>query len=54
MTCVPFCYYAYDQTFVPGLGPIKPAGVFAPFALQIAVSAVNFISTYIVQSITCN
>ena len=47
MCAILFCYYAYDQTCVPVLGPINPAGFFAPFAIQINVSTANVISIYI-------
>ena len=44
-----YYYYAYDQTCVPVLGPINPAGFFAPFAIQINVSTANVFSIYIDQ-----
>ena len=46
MCAILFCYYAYDQTCVPVLGPINPAGFSAPFAIQINVSTANVISIY--------
>ena len=47
MCAILFCYYAYDQKCVPVLGPINPAGFFAPFPIQINVSTANVISIYI-------
>ena len=46
------CAVLIRYVYQPVLGPMNPAGVFAPFAIQIQVSTANVIPTYIDQWIT--